>query len=233
MLAAAHVLAMDAKNLFDVVDCIRERHPAVDWRAALDPPDPQNQVLTSQNQILAPQTIPQNQQTYTPQNPVLSNQSSVLSNQSSTQDDESIHSPKPDFKINQPVTTSQLTSIDNIPKEHSSLPATSNRVSALIHNYNLYGNVREPQHIYGNTDSLQSSSSITDEKVDSAPMESVKNRVQALTGKLDSPPIYSVSKKMIPNDQNVHSDQGWSLLVVIKVQLYLFLRLWSQMVLIR
>lgn len=39
MLAAAHILAMDAKNLLDVVDCIRERHPHIDWRAALLPPD--------------------------------------------------------------------------------------------------------------------------------------------------------------------------------------------------
>lgn len=38
MLAAAHILAMDAKNLLDVVDCIRERHPNIDWRAALQPP---------------------------------------------------------------------------------------------------------------------------------------------------------------------------------------------------
>ena len=38
MLAAAHILAMDAKNLLDVVDCIRARHPHVDWRAALEPP---------------------------------------------------------------------------------------------------------------------------------------------------------------------------------------------------
>ncbi|XP_022818182.1 focal adhesion kinase 1 isoform X6 [Spodoptera litura] len=38
MLAAAHILAMDAKNLLDVVDCIRDRHPNIDWRAALQPP---------------------------------------------------------------------------------------------------------------------------------------------------------------------------------------------------
>lgn len=46
MLAAAHVLAMDAKNLLDVVDCIRQRHPNVDWRATLEPTqntDEQNQ----------------------------------------------------------------------------------------------------------------------------------------------------------------------------------------------
>lgn len=30
MLAAAHVLAMDAKNLLDVVDSIRQRYPEVD-----------------------------------------------------------------------------------------------------------------------------------------------------------------------------------------------------------
>lgn len=40
MLAAAHILAMDAKNLLDVVDCIRERHPNIDWRAALQPQEP-------------------------------------------------------------------------------------------------------------------------------------------------------------------------------------------------
>ncbi|XP_028163940.1 focal adhesion kinase 1-like isoform X2 [Ostrinia furnacalis] len=201
MLAAAHVLAMDAKNLLDVVDCIRERHPTIDWRSALAPASedaahqavPQNQTLTSQNQIFATQN-----QTFIPQNP--------LSTQSSIQDDEP---PKPDFKINQPVTTGQLT--DHIPKEHSSLPVTSNRVSALIHNYNLYGNVREPQHIYGNTEvggSFQHSASVDETKIDNAPMESVKSRVQAISGKIDSPPIYSVSKKMIPVEQIGHADQG-------------------------
>ncbi|XP_022818180.1 focal adhesion kinase 1 isoform X4 [Spodoptera litura] len=210
MLAAAHILAMDAKNLLDVVDCIRDRHPNIDWRAALQPPQeptspnaqvatPQNQTLTSQNQVFAPQN-----QVYIPQNPVLSNQSSVQ--------EEETPPPKPDFKINQPVTTSQLTVTEQPPKEHSSLPAAPNRVSTLIHNYNLYGNVREPQHIYGNTEASSfqySSSSSDDVKVDSAPMESVKSRVQAISGKLDSPPIYSVSKKMIPLDQNIgHTDQG-------------------------
>ncbi|XP_060807094.1 focal adhesion kinase 1 isoform X3 [Amyelois transitella] len=206
MLAAAHVLAMDAKNLLDVVDCIRARHPGVDWRAALrahdagpaPPPAPQNQTLTSQNHAFAAQN-----QTFTPQNPVLSNQSSIQ--------EEETPPPKPDFKINQPVTTGQLNVTEHLPKEHSSLPATSNRVSALIHNYNLYGNVREPQHIYGNTEvggSFQhSSSSISEDgKVDVAPIESVKSRVQAISGKIDPPPIYSVSKKMIPIDQN--TDQG-------------------------
>lgn len=209
MLAAAHVLAMDAKNLLDVVDCIRERYPTVDWRAALEPPPPtppqadspavvpQNQTLTSQNQIFAMQN-----QIFTPQNPILSAQSSL-------QEDEQ---PRPDFKINQPVTTSQLTMADHTPKEHSSLPVTANRVSALIHNYNLYGNVREPQHIYGNTEVGGSFQQPDDTKVDVAPMESVKSRVQAIAGKLDSSPIYSVSKKMIPIDQNIgHSDQGWML----------------------
>ncbi|KAJ0171489.1 hypothetical protein K1T71_013039 [Dendrolimus kikuchii] len=56
MLAAAHVLAMDAKNLLDVVDCIRKRHPNIDWRTALETDEqtiqPQNQTLTSQNQVL-------------------------------------------------------------------------------------------------------------------------------------------------------------------------------------
>ncbi|XP_059055965.1 uncharacterized protein LOC131849853 [Achroia grisella] len=214
MLAAAHVLAMDAKNLLDVVDCIRERHPTIDWRAALEPdpvvptspspqttsPAPQNQTLTSQNQVFAAQN-----QSFTPENPILSNQSSV-------QEDEP-PPPKPAFKINQPVTTGQLNVTEHLPKEHSSLPVTSNRVSALIHNYNLYGNIREPQHIYGNTEgggSFQhSSSSISDDgKIDSAPMESVKSRVQAISGKMDSPPIYSVSKKIISIDQIGQSDQG-------------------------
>lgn len=207
MLAAAHVLAMDAKNLLDVVDCIRERHPNIDWRAALEPepeeltPQPTipQQTLTSQNQVFAPQN-----QTFTPQ-PVLSNQSSIQ--------DEEAQSPKPDFKVNQPVTTS-LNVTEHLPKEHSSLPATSNRVSALIHNYNLYGNVREPQHIYGNaevTSFQHSSSSISDDaKIDVAPIESVKSRVQAIAGKIDSPAIYSMSKKMVPIDQgSMHSDQGW------------------------
>lgn len=161
---------------------------------------PQNQTLTSQNQVFAAQN-----QICIPQNPILSNQSSV-------QEDDT-PPPKPDFKINQPVTTSQLTVTEQPPKEHSSLPAAPNRVSTLIHNYNLYGNVREPQHIYGNTEASSfqfPSSSADDVKVDSAPMESVKSRVQAISGKLDSPPIYSVSKKMIPLDQNIgHTDQGW------------------------
>ncbi|XP_037297412.1 focal adhesion kinase 1 isoform X3 [Manduca sexta] len=202
MLAAAHVLAMDAKNLLDVVDCIRERHPNIDWRAALESediaPQPQNQTLTSQNEVFAAQN-----QIFTPQNPILSNQSSVQ--------EEEPAPPKPDFKVNQPVTTSQLTITENVPKEHSSLPVTTNRVSTLIHNYNLYGNVREPQHIYGNTEpgTFQHSTSVDDSKIDSAPIESVKSRVQAIAGKLDSPPIYSVSKKMVPLDQNIgHSDQG-------------------------
>ncbi|RVE45687.1 hypothetical protein evm_009657 [Chilo suppressalis] len=214
MLSAAHVLAMDAKNLLDVVECIRQRHPNVDWRSALRPPPepsppplthpqtppqsilPQNQTLTSQNKIFATQN-----QSYTPQNPVLSTQTSLR--------EDELPSPKPDFKINQPVTTS-CHATEN-PKEHSSLPVTSNRVSTLIHNYNVYGNVREPQHIYGNTDvALQHSASVDETKIDVAPMESVKSRVQAISaGKLDSPPIYSVSKKMVPLEQNVvHGDQG-------------------------
>ncbi|KAM3961358.1 protein tyrosine kinase 2 Fak isoform 2-T2 [Aphomia sociella] len=210
MLAAAHVLAMDAKNLLDVVDCIRERHPNIDWRAALEPDPgeptspntqastPQNQTLTSQNQVFAAQN-----QSFSPQNPILSNQSSV-------QEDE-MPPTKPAFKVNQPVTTGQLNVTEHLSKEHSSLPVTSNRVSTLIHNYNLYGNIREPQHIYGNAEvsgSCQnSSSSISDDaKIDVAPMESVKSRVQAISGKMDSPPIYSVSKKII--DPISQSDQG-------------------------
>lgn len=96
--------------------------------------------------------------------------------------------------------------VNEVPMEHSSLPASSNRVSTLIHNYNLYGNLKEPQHIYGNTEFQLSSSSISDDtKIDVAPMESVKSRVQALSGMLDAPPIYSVSKK---SEQNVGHDQG-------------------------
>ncbi|XP_068625168.1 focal adhesion kinase 1 [Battus philenor] len=207
MLAAAHVLAMDAKNLLDVVDCIRERYPNVDWRAALQPepevpeeaapcpPAIPNQTLTSQNQVFAPQC-----QTFTPQNPSLSTQSSV-------QDDDA--PPKPDFKINQPVTTI-LTTSEHITKESNSLPLPVNRVSTLIHNYNLYGNVREPQHIYGNSEvgaSFHHSTSCDDSKVDLAPLESVKSRVQAISGKIEAP-IYSMSKKMIPIEQNAASDQG-------------------------
>ncbi|XP_045761959.1 focal adhesion kinase 1 isoform X5 [Maniola jurtina] len=199
MLAAAHVLAMDAKNLLDVVDCIRERHPHIDWKSALQlddephtssPSPPHN--LDSQNQVFPSQ--PQ-----TPQNPVLSTQSSQ----------ETEAPPKPDFKINQPVTTvtTQLNLSDHVSKEHNSLP--TNRVSTLIHNYNLYGNVREPQHIYGNEGvSFQHSQSCDDSKIDLAPIESVKSRVQAISGKIDSPPIYSVTKKMVPVDQNIVHDQG-------------------------
>lgn len=217
MLAAAHVLAMDAKNLLDVVDCIRERHPHIDWRAALqqdddDPqasspspsPSPHNQ-NHSPNQVLSPQ--PQNLTTqsslvFTPQ------PQNNLSTQSSLQEDAP---PKPDFKINQPVTTvaTQMNLSDHVPKEHNSLPITTNRVSTLIHNYNIYGNVREPQHIYGNEGvSFQHSQSCDDSKIDLTPIESVKSRVQAMSGKLDSPPIYSVSKKMVPLDQSLGHDQG-------------------------
>ncbi|XP_041980788.1 focal adhesion kinase 1 isoform X2 [Aricia agestis] len=186
MLAAAHVLAMDAKNLLDVVDCIRERYPHVDWRSALEDPSPeprpQNRTLNSQNPVLAPQGT-----TLTPQNPQAA-------------DDEP---PKPDFRIDQPVTTA-LTRPD-APREHTSLPVAGNRVSTLIHSYNLYGNVREPLHAYGTEGgSFQPSADDTDD----APAESVRSRVQALAGKLDAPPVYSVSRKMIPVDQTAHADRG-------------------------
>ncbi|XP_050668132.1 focal adhesion kinase 1 isoform X6 [Leptidea sinapis] len=171
MLAAAHVLAMDAKNLLDVVDCIRERYPNVDWRTALREADDSPPVATtSPNHTPTPEC------------------------QSLTQIPD--EDPKPDFKINQPV--SVVTSTIEHP-QHTSLPVTSNRVSSLIHNYNLYGNVREP-HIYGNSHSEDSSHT--------APIESVKSRVQAISGKIDAPPIYSISKKMIPIDSNVASEQG-------------------------
>ncbi|CAH0717842.1 unnamed protein product, partial [Brenthis ino] len=176
MLAAAHVLAMDAKNLLDVVDCIRERHPHIDWRAILcdiEPPTPTNQPPSTAQPT--PQPTPQ-----------LSTQTSVETE------------PKPDFKINQPVTTIGHLP-DHTPKEHNSLPVTSNRVSTLIHNYNLYGNVRD-QHIYGNEGvPFQHSQSCDDSKID-IPIESVKSRVQAIT-KVDTPPIYSVSKKLVDSDQ--------------------------------
>ncbi|GBP47045.1 Focal adhesion kinase 1 [Eumeta japonica] len=169
MLAAAHVLAMDAKNLLDVVDCIRQRHPEIDWRAALEPePGP---------------TSPRTPSTR-PEDPTTPQQ----------------EPPRPDFKVNQPVTAHAP--VTEHAKEHTSLPATSNRVSTLIHNYNLYGNVREPQHTYGNTEisnSLQPTTS-GDEKIDTAPMESVKNRVQAIAGKIDSPTVCSLSKRMVPVD---------------------------------
>lgn len=213
MLAAAHILAMDAKNLLDVVDCIRERHSNVDWHAALvSSPDvhPQNQIVDPQNQITSPQnqtTSPQaqitNPQTFPPHNIALT---------AST----SLEEPplKPDFRINQPVTTGQLNASEHLPKEHTSLPLTSNRVSTLIHNYNLYGNVRDHQPIYGNSEvsasPQNSSSSIHEEsKADLTPIESVKSRIQTITGKLESPPIYAVSKKVVSMDQNnSHSDQG-------------------------
>ncbi|CAK1543432.1 unnamed protein product [Leptosia nina] len=196
MLAAAHVLAMDAKNLLDVVDCIRERYPHIDWRAALEQADLSPSLHNPQNQTLTQNNTPQCQ-TLTPQNPILSTQSSI-------QEDEI----KPDFKINQPVTTVQGTVQTSDQKESNSLPVTSNRVSTLIHNYNLYGNVREP-HIYGNEGvSFQHSQSVDDSRIDTAPIESVKSRVQAISGKIDSPPIYSISKKMVPLEQNVHTDQG-------------------------
>ncbi|XP_045505349.1 focal adhesion kinase 1 isoform X4 [Colias croceus] len=176
MLAAAHVLAMDAKNLLDVVDCIRERHPHIDWRSALLSPPPSP----------IPHDPPH---THDPPQPPTPQE----------------EPPKPDFKINQPVTTS-ATVLDH-PKEHNSLPITSNRVSTLIHNYNLYGNVREP-HIYGNEGAFQHSQSVDDSKIDTAPIESVKSRVQAISGKIDPPPIYSISKKNSIDQSMSHSDQG-------------------------
>ncbi|XP_013149306.1 PREDICTED: focal adhesion kinase 1-like [Papilio polytes] len=60
--------------------------------------------------------------------------------------------------------------------------------------------IREPQHIYGNTEvggSFQHSTSCDDSKIDLAPLESVKSRVQAISGKIE-PPIYSMAKKMVP-----------------------------------
>lgn len=137
---------------------------------------------------------------YLLQDPPFNQNFNQQNSQSSHHEDEP---PKPDFKINQPVTTTQHTTPE-LSKDHS-LTSTANRVSALIHNYNLYGNVREAQHIYGNT---EFQSSIDEPKVDNAPMESVKSRVQAIAGKID-PPIYSVSKKMVSIDQNIgHTDQG-------------------------
>ncbi|CAG9792648.1 unnamed protein product [Diatraea saccharalis] len=228
MLSAAHVLAMDAKNLLDVVECIRQRHPNIDWRAALRPPTPeppplhtpqplplhtpqpppphtsqpppphtpqpilpQNQTLTSQNKIFANRN-----QSYSPQNP---------NDHCSLKEEEP---PRADFKIDQPCTqvgTARLTADPS--KEHSSLPVSSNRVSTLIHNYNLYSNI-EPQHLYGNAEvAFQHSSSVDETKIDSAPMESVKSRVQAISGKLDSP-LYSVTKK-VSLDRNMSAgDQG-------------------------
>lgn len=200
MLSAAHVLAMDAKNLLDVVDCIRERYPLIDWRAAVSQATHADQTVPSTPQLNAP---PPHSQKVAIQSPTLSNQSSV-------QEDEPPPL-KPDFKINQPVTTGQIT-VTDVPKEHTSLP--SNRVSTLIHNYNV-SNAKEPQHIYGNVESVSSlqhsSSSISDEtKIDDAPMQSVKSRVQALTKIGTEPsPIYSVSKKILPAEQNIgHTDQG-------------------------
>lgn len=43
MLSAAHVLAMDAKNLLDVVDSIRSRFPAIDKQTTVKLPSPQHQ----------------------------------------------------------------------------------------------------------------------------------------------------------------------------------------------
>lgn len=181
MLAAAHVLAMDAKNLLDVVDCIRERHPHIDWRAALREESPTPTPTHPTQTVTHP--------TPTPTPPTLAPQGSLETET------------KPDFKINQPVTTGTTHFTDHTTKEHNSLPITSNRVSTLIQNYNLYGNVRE-QHIYGNEPPpFQHSQSCDDSKID-IPIDSVKSRVQAIA-KIDSPPIYSISKKMID-----HSDQG-------------------------
>ncbi|CAH2097697.1 unnamed protein product [Euphydryas editha] len=164
MLAAAHVLAMDAKNLLDVVDCIRERHPHVDWRAVLHPDAPRNHT---------PHCT-----TLTPQNPPSPPAPDEL---------------RPDFRINQPVTVPEpLEPPRESPREHSSLP--TNRVSTLIHNYNLYGNVRE-QHVYGNEHSLE------ENRIEQG--ESVRSRVQALTGKLLEQGVQNVQAA-----QTVQADQG-------------------------
>lgn len=206
MLAAAHVLAMDAKNLLDVVDCIRERHPNIDWQAALNPYT--SQPVSPQSQTAPTENLASQNQAFTFQNQSYA-ADEAFAGEASSQDE---IPPKPDFRINQPVTTGQLNIMEHLPKEHSSLPATSNRVSALIHNYNLYGNVREPQHIYGNADSgialQRSTSSVEESKVDVAPIESVKSRIQAIAGKIDSPPIYAISKKAIPLEPVGHNDQG-------------------------
>lgn len=62
MLGAAHVLAMNAKNLLDVLDCIREHYPNVNWRAALnlevfEGDTPEEQSLMTQKQIMMCQNL--------------------------------------------------------------------------------------------------------------------------------------------------------------------------------
>lgn len=174
MLAAAHVLAMDAKNLLDVVDCIRERHPDVDWRSGLAPEPPRARAPH------CPSLAPEPPRGHAPPCADLAPQNPPTSPAS----DE----PRPEFRINQPVTAPEsFEAPREPPREHSSLP---NRVSTLIHNYNLYGNVRE-EHVYGNEESK------------GEPGESVRSRVQALTGKLLEQGVQNVQTV-----QAVQADQG-------------------------
>lgn len=95
MLSAAHVLAMDAKNLLDVVDNIRRRHPRVDWIALFD------------------------------------------GNRSA---EGPVRSSSP------PRGTPPADAVDELPGDRPRVAlAHSNRVSALIQNYNLYGSADRSQ----------------------------------------------------------------------------------------
>ncbi|XP_077283384.1 protein tyrosine kinase 2 Fak isoform X2 [Arctopsyche grandis] len=204
MLSAAHVLAMDAKNLLDVVDCIRQRHPLIDWRTILAQNSASEAALStpvSQIDINRSVNKPANDPINMPKSP------SSLAAQTS----------RPDFRVNQPVTVHQsVPNANQVTVQPSSLPVTSNRVSALIQNYNLYGNMSAPTHLYGNTQnheqqsgysSLGSRQSVDEPRsrqgsVDSAPQsksgspKKVVNVVQQQSAPSDEQPIYALSKKM-------------------------------------
>lgn len=59
MLSAAHVLAMDAKNLLDVVDSIRIRYPELFLRAQLNPAPPIDNVASTQQIPIGRGQMPQ------------------------------------------------------------------------------------------------------------------------------------------------------------------------------
>lgn len=223
MLSAAHVLAMDAKNLLDVVDCIRQRHQLIDWRAilaqnviseptiqALSPPQPSPAMQIDVNRSVNQNTPTANKltnpnQAIEPADPCNLPKSPSGTNQIS----------RPDFRLNQPVTVHQAspttTATTNQP---SSLPITSNRVSALIQNYNLYGNMSAPTHLYGNTQNHEQSgfSSLGNRQSADEPRSrqgSVDSTPQSKSGSpkkvvnipqqssdADQQPIYALSKKM-------------------------------------
>lgn len=212
MLSAGHILAMDAKNLLDVVDCIRQRHSHIDWRSALA------QCLEPEANNAAPQAPPSNS---SPQHQETVVQTATITNQltishspmSQTQMDDNeevvirhgnpLQQRPPDFRVNQPVTVHQtITVTSQPPSQPSSLPVTSNRVSALIQNYNLYGNTGPPPHAYGNPEQSYSS-------LGSRSIEEGRSRQGSVDGMGSTPPSKSGSPKKVPHpNPNLQASDG-------------------------